>query len=305
MAYAGAKVYKKRAPKKRGRKARSKTFSSIKSKSYKASGKTNRNAISTVAKRVSQLEKKTNQLTIDRIYYEDFLIDATNIPTGLVNGVVMERNLLDFSNWNQSFGANQLFKEGLKCYIKSLRLFFSITSRQSSSSTGGLMQEPMYYTLVVFSPKNALKQALAASSQSQVPSVSTFTEGKEWTTVTHRSNGRRHVFLNPKLFQTHYSTQIAIHPNELDLRGGKMGNHREINVKIPVNMKVAVQSSSLTVPTTANWKNINIHDIKWTKQMRVAVIHGGFNESLYTSGLDVDLKYDCRYTTVQSFTRNT
>lgn len=287
--------FRRSFPRKYKKKPSSK-ISAIKNKAYRASARKNRNAISTVAKRLVRLERNTKFVVPKKYYYESPISPVYTVGNVALYGKVTQFIINNPNAMTPCFNYNDLIVEAPEAQHRSSRLFMTFT-----------LKEAMLYPLtlnvaIVKYKKMAYSQTQTIGEQGEFVDWDNFVTGREITRDQRYTNGSQSLMFNPRYFKLVKHKRFSLKNNTGT--GGFMPSTNEFNV----NMKIPIRQTykkkgGVGISQISKWTEILGADL--LHQYYCFVWHEGYDESVHTDGISVQFDYVLRHTIKQRPMPNT
>lgn len=294
--------FKKKGKGKTDKKKKSEKISNIKDKDYDATVAKNQDAISTVAKRLSSVEKKVNLLQIRNTYYYSNNYQWVTIATGLPFGVIDTSLITQPTDMTPA-----LNYDGQLSPANTVRHNNSLINVRATLLTKTF--RPVYLNVVILRlKKSAYNQVqLRGASGSGLAAPSTWENGRELyreiglTNGTTNFSGMYDPFWNPKFFKVIAKRRLYL--GLTDSGYFPQDNYAECSIPVKIGITYKKKSyTSTTPPVDTAWTSIDGYD--YDKQIYMVIYHEGFDEVQHTSGLNVVLNTEMRHSIKQKVEKN-
>lgn len=291
-----ANVYKKKFTRSRKYKKKpSEKMADIKAKSYRATASRNKNAISTVAKRLTALEKKSQLLQIRNTFYTSNNATIGVINNGLQFGVIDQRLITQPVDMSPMFNWDGLLNEGPMGRHISSRIYVRCTLKE-------VVEHPLFINVVVLklhkSNYNQVMTNVEAGSGLQTPA--NWNQGREVFRDVSGTNGSKQLMWNPKFFKVCAKRRMRLSVAGVGAGFQPNTNYSECEIPVKIGMTYKKKSGTLTGDDN-NWRATSGTD--YDSQYYCIIYHEGFNEITH-NGLIVDLSTEFRHTIKQAIQTN-
>lgn len=282
----------------------SEKMANIKAKSYSATPAKNKNAISTVAKRLASLEKKTNLLQIRNTYYTSNNYRWAVLNANLAFGV------LDLQLINQPLDMTPALNYDGQ--LSPATMGRHIGSRINVRAT--LISNhfrPVFLNVVILKlKKSAYNQVLLRSGAgSGLASPSSWEAGRELhreiglTNGTTLFSGMNQVFWNPKFFKVVSERRLRISNTSSTAGFRPYSNYDECVIELKVGQTYKKKSYTSTAPPVdTSWTSVDGFDNE--TQYYMVIYHEGFDEIQHSTGLNVEINTEMRHVIKQQVEKN-
>lgn len=274
----------------------SQKMANIKNKAYSATAKKNRTAISTVARRLSALERKSQLLQIRNTYYASQANVFSNINTALNFGVIYYRLITQPVDMVPMFNWDGLLNEGSMGRHVSSRLHIRCTLLEA-------MDHPLFINVAVLKlHKSNYNQVMTNSEAgSGLQNPSEWEQGREVYRDQEYTSGSANLMWNPKFFKVVGKRRMKLHRAAASSGFEPNTNYSEVSIPVKIGMTYKKKSGTLTGDNNT-W--IATSGTDYECQYYCVIYHEGFNEITHPDGIAVRLTTDFRHTIKQQVQNN-